>query len=438
MTLRQHLPDGRVIDDQQFEGRHRLITSVLLVHAPGLVIVGLVAGYAWWHTLLEVAPVLALAGMAHAPLHRLPRSIASCLGLVMAAATLVHFTGGMVEAHFHWFVVLSLAALYNDLRPFVTAVAATAAHHAGMSLYDPSLVFEHQRGQENPFLWTGVHVFFVVLLIGALTVNWYTLQIQHQRWLESARQQQELLDRQAALADESAALARAHEQSLDLRKKEVNELARRSSELARVSGAARETITSTSAAMEAMTGSASRVSDLVGQVVALARQADSETSATQEAVNDLESQSRRIAEMVELIAAIASKTNLLALNATIEAERAGETGRGFAVVATEVKSLAQRTSEATTQVRSITDEIQTKIHDSSARVAGVAELMRSITERQDDVETQMDLQRQSVTQTTTDVETAGGTILEVIQGIEELNRSARATANANANANDEG
>jgi methyl-accepting chemotaxis protein len=54
-----------------------------------------------------------------------------------------------------------------------------------------------------------------------------------------------------------------------------------------------------------------------------------------------------IAQMVNLIGTVATKTNLLALNATIEAARAGEHGRGFAVVAAEVKQLAQQTAQAT-------------------------------------------------------------------------------------------
>ncbi len=425
-TIRQHIPDGRAIDDEEFELRHRVISIVLALHAPVLLVLGLTQGYALWHTGLEVLPVLVLGGLGISPMHRLPRSVATSLGLVYAASAIIHFSGGITEAHFHWFVVLAVSALYVDVRPFVVGVAYAGIHHTTLGLYDATLVFEHERGQDNPLLWTGVHVFFVVLLIGALSVNWYTLQMQHQRWLDLADEQRELLARQASLADESAALAHRHESNLRRRKEQAEDLASRSSELVEVSDSVRDTIGSTSTAMGEMTESASRVSDLVRDVVGLARKADEETSVTRAAVEELEEQSRRINEMVDLIAEIADKTNLLALNATIEAERAGEAGRGFAVVATEVKSLAQRTSEATEQIRSMTDEVQGRIATSSSRVAGVADLVRSISERQNDVETQMDLQRESVGKASADVAQAGSTILQVIQGIEVLNNSATA------------
>ena len=68
-------------------------------------------------------------------------------------------------------------------------------------------------------------------------------------------------------------------------------------------------------------------------------------------LRDLGASAQEIGKVTETIAAISSQTNLLALNATIEAARAGDAGRGFAVVANEIKELAQKTAEATKDIR---------------------------------------------------------------------------------------
>ncbi len=97
--------------------------------------------------------------------------------------------------------------------------------------------------------------------------------------------------------------------------------------------------------------------DNVERVVAAMGSIADTLDLTNASVEQLEERSRTVGAIVELIQAIADKTNLLALNAAIEAARAGEAGRGFAVVADEIKALAEQATSSTREVARIVDSM---------------------------------------------------------------------------------
>ena len=124
----------------------------------------------------------------------------------------------------------------------------------------------------------------------------------------------------------------------------------------------------TAASMEQISATVQQSADTAQQARTLASQAADAVTAGGEAVgrvvttmDSIAQASRRITDIIGVIDGIAFQTNILALNAAVEAARAGEQGRGFAVVASEVRSLAQRSAKAAS-------EIKTLIGDSAALV----------------------------------------------------------------------
>jgi methyl-accepting chemotaxis protein len=127
------------------------------------------------------------------------------------------------------------------------------------------------------------------------------------------------------------------------------------------------------------------------------------------AMSRIEESSREISDIINLIDEIARQTNLLALNAAVEAARAGEAGRGFSVVASEVRSLAQRSSEAAKGIRGL-------ITSSSGRVQeGVDFVNRAGTALGDIVES-----IKQVVDIVSEIAAASG---EQASGIEEVNKA---------------
>ncbi len=95
-------------------------------------------------------------------------------------------------------------------------------------------------------------------------------------------------------------------------------------------------------------------------------------------VNDLGKAASQISKVTETIADISEQTNLLALNATIEAARAGEAGKGFAVVAGEIKTLAQQTAEATSEIGARIGEVQATTKESVAAIKSIVGVISEI------------------------------------------------------------
>ncbi len=124
-----------------------------------------------------------------------------------------------------------------------------------------------------------------------------------------------------------------------------------------VAQSANETASFTQAANEHAAQSRRTVEEAAESVLDLVN----EVAATTAQVQAMQQDARRINDVLGVIGEIAGQTNLLALNAAIEAARAGEQGRGFAVVADEVRALAARTQQSTSQIDEMLAALQSAV-----------------------------------------------------------------------------
>ncbi|QNH79936.1 methyl-accepting chemotaxis protein [Pseudomonas protegens] len=172
-----------------------------------------------------------------------------------------------------------------------------------------------------------------------------------QRISASAGQLASAAEELNSVTDESARGLTQQNNEIEQAATAVNEMTSAVEEVAR-------NAVSTSEASQNATQSAGDGRDMVQETVAAIERMTGDVQSTASLIGDLANESRDIGKVLDVIRGLADQTNLLALNAAIEAARAGEAGRGFAVVADEVRALAHRTQQSTSEIERMIGSIQ--------------------------------------------------------------------------------
>lgn len=175
-------------------------------------------------------------------------------------------------------------------------------------------------------------------MVTAIGNNADTLSQAANEFTQQAQQSEQLIDLQHQFLDTTAAA-----------------MQQMSAAIEDVSGNAANTSEKTKDNANQAETSQTQISEAVNRISTLVGRIDSAS----ESVSILSKNASEIGVVVTTINSISEQTNLLALNAAIEAARAGEQGRGFAVVADEVRTLAGRTQQATVEIQSMIEELQT-------------------------------------------------------------------------------
>jgi diguanylate cyclase (GGDEF)-like protein/PAS domain S-box-containing protein len=159
-----------------------MILWVLWLHVGGVAAYARWRGYSLGHTSIDSSILIVFAAAATQPWGgRVLRSTLASLGLMSASALVVHLSGGLIEAHFHYFVMVSLLSLYQDWVPFLLALAFVVLEHGVLGALRPQAVYSNPDSVLHPWKWALIHGGFVLAAAAANVYSWLTSEEDHRR-----------------------------------------------------------------------------------------------------------------------------------------------------------------------------------------------------------------------------------------------------------------
>jgi signal transduction histidine kinase len=187
-SLFAYLPRGNTLDDRAWHKRHVFLQGLLLLHLPLLFAFGIYMGRSLAGTLAALSIPAACLVLGRLIQQRRPASVLITAGLTYCSAVLVGFSGGSIEAHFHFFIMIGFIALYQDWVPFLWNVVFTVLSHGIGSVWRTNLIFNHPAGQASPWIWSGIHGAAVLAACCGVVIFWETTEREQRKTLDLTKQ----------------------------------------------------------------------------------------------------------------------------------------------------------------------------------------------------------------------------------------------------------
>jgi diguanylate cyclase len=168
-----YLPRGQSLSEDVWRVRHRTMSYLLRGHVAVVFCFALIRGYSLASATMYASIIGVFACLSATDQRRRGFvSAMNALGLVTSSAVLVDLSGGVIEMHFHFFVVVGILTLYQDWLPFLLAIGFVVLHHGVLGVLDPRAVYDHSSAINHPVEWALIHGFFVLAASVTSVVAW--------------------------------------------------------------------------------------------------------------------------------------------------------------------------------------------------------------------------------------------------------------------------
>ncbi|HVE62378.1 MAG TPA: EAL domain-containing protein [Mycobacteriales bacterium] len=188
------LPRGGTLPDDVWARRHRGILALLWAHVPAIALFARLTGNSWSHTALEAGAIGVIAGVATAiRRNRTAAAGTTTAALLLCSSMLVHLSGGLIELHFHFFVMIAVVTLYEAWTPFLVGLGFVLVDHGVVGTMAPADVYNHPSAIEHPVRWALVHAGFILATSVAAIVSW---RLREALWCAAVLSEEQLADAQ--------------------------------------------------------------------------------------------------------------------------------------------------------------------------------------------------------------------------------------------------
>ena len=422
----RYIPSGDTIPEDTWRSRHRKILLWLFAHLPFLLALGLYEGTEslvtgatipatpLWRVALNLGVITALGVLALWPrFSRRARTALSSAAVTVSSVTLVFFSGGFIEAHFHFFLALVILAMYEDWLPFALGFIGVAVSHVVFGLIDASRVYNHVAAVENPMVWGVIHALFVVGIALGLMAQWYSTERSRERVaqqldaVEAKRQEIDDLEAKKAAVESAREAAEEAEATAQEKQREVQRLNERleetadaySTAMARAADGDLTVRLDDESGSEAMGRIAEAFNEMVAEtettiqdIQSFAHQVSTASESADENVGEVRRTSADVSDSVQQIATGADEQRetlngvageMTDLSATVEevaasADAVAQTATESAEVAADGEQTAQQAAEDVRAVKASLDDTVTNIRELDNRMGEIGDIVELI------------------------------------------------------------